>query len=216
DVSGNQQWSARFNGSFNGIDLARSIALDGSGNIYVTGHCTVNDGSRNGGTNYATVKYDNTGAEQWVALYDNPDKPGSDGFAVAVDALDNVYVTGQSATKTSYFDFTTIKYSQSTASKIISKKSIPENSSVYNFQLRNYPNPFNQTTSIEYQLPIEGKVKLSIHDLFGREITTLVHEYKPAGTHLKKFAANNLSPGTYFYRIHSGEFVETRKLLILK
>lgn len=110
NTDGVQQWWESYNFSFNGIDLARSIALDGTGNVYVTGRAEVYDGSRNGTVNYGIVKYDATGVRQWVALYDGPDKQSSESFAIATDALGKVYVTGQSAYKTSYFDIVTIKY----------------------------------------------------------------------------------------------------------
>jgi hypothetical protein len=91
---------------------------------------------------------------------------------------------------------------------------MPEISNI--FQLRNFPNPFNGNTMIEYQLPVEGKVKLNVFDLSGHEITTLVNEYKPAGIHKINFKVNKLPAGTYFYRIQAGKYTETKKLIILR
>ncbi len=81
---------------------------------------------------------------------------------------------------------------------------------------QNYPNPFNPTTKIEYQLPELSKVKLTIYDVLGREVTTLVNEEKPAGTYEVDFDGTNLPSGVYFYRIESGSFSDTKKFILLK
>src|SRR5678816_1967364 len=96
-----------------------------------------NNGSRNGGVNYGTVKYNNDGAQQWIQLYDSPDKSGSDAFDVVTDAANNVYVTGQSATKSTSFDYATIKYAQ--GSSLNSMATVLANKPPANFGLHNYP-----------------------------------------------------------------------------
>ena len=214
DVNGVQQWSARFNGSLNSIDLARSVALDASGNVYVTGHCSVNDGSRNGSVNYGTIKYDNSGVQQWAALYDGPDKQSSDAFVVATDPAGNVYVSGQSAAKLSSFDFLTVKYASAPASKSVITQPVGE--STFDFQLRNYPNPFMETTTIEYQLPKDAKVRLGVYDLLGREVETLVNEEKSAGTYRVNYTAKKLAAGTYISLLRVGELLEHKKIVIAR
>ena len=81
---------------------------------------------------------------------------------------------------------------------------------------KNYPNPFNPSTSIKYSVPENQKVVLKIFDLLGRELSTLVDEEKPAGNYVVEFTGNNLSSGIYFYRMQAGEFIETKKLMLLK
>ena len=81
---------------------------------------------------------------------------------------------------------------------------------------QNYPNPFNPSTSISYQLPKRGQVTLTIFDILGKEIVTLVNEQKDAGNYEVKFNANNLSSGMYFYRIHVGDFVSVKKMMLMK
>ncbi len=81
---------------------------------------------------------------------------------------------------------------------------------------QNYPNPFNPTTKISYSLSQFGFVTLKIFDLLGKEITTLVSEEKPSGNYEVSFNAANLVSGIYYYQIITGEFVETKKMILLK
>lgn len=84
----------------------------------------------------------------------------------------------------------------------------------------NYPDPFNPSTTIKYQIPELSYVSLKIYDLLGNEIETLVNEKKPAGTYeIKWNAASNtggLSSGVYFYQLKAGEFIQTRKMILLR
>ena len=85
------------------------------------------------------------------------------------------------------------------------------------FSLRqNYPNPFNPVTNIEFSIPVNGFVKLSIFDALSRVINVPVNENLRAGEYSVNFDAGNLSSGAYFYRIESGNFTATRKMLIVK
>jgi large repetitive protein len=81
---------------------------------------------------------------------------------------------------------------------------------------QNYPNPFNPETVIRYELPVDGKVELTVFDLLGREIIKLVNEEKSAGRYEVKFNGSNLSSGVYFYRMHANKFTQTKKLLLMK
>jgi phosphodiesterase/alkaline phosphatase D-like protein len=82
--------------------------------------------------------------------------------------------------------------------------------------LQNYPNPFNPSTIIKYQLPESGFVTIKVYNITGSEICTLVSETKSAGTHEVRFNASNLTSGTYIYKIQSGKFSQTKKMLLLK
>lgn len=88
---------------------------------------------------------------------------------------------------------------------------------------QNYPNPFNPITKIKYTIPsvIANEVKqslvtLKVYDVLGREVATLVDEYKPAGSYEVEFLGNGLSSGIYFYRLKTDGFVETKKMLLIK
>jgi uncharacterized protein YceK len=112
DSSGQEQWVARYNGPANLNDDARAIALDGSGSVYVTGFSV----GPSLFFDYATVKYDSSGQEQWVARYDGLASLDDQAYSIAVDASANVYVTGYSTVSQGEGDYTTIKYSQLSSS----------------------------------------------------------------------------------------------------
>ena len=81
---------------------------------------------------------------------------------------------------------------------------------------QNYPNPFNPTTTISWQSPIGSRQTLKIFDVLGKEIVTLVDEYKPAGKYEAEFVASFLPSGIYFYQVKAGDLVQTKKMILLK
>ncbi|MGA7721147.1 MAG: T9SS type A sorting domain-containing protein [Ignavibacteriaceae bacterium] len=84
------------------------------------------------------------------------------------------------------------------------------------YSIANYPNPFNPTTMIQYQIPSNGMVTLKVFDVLGREIKTLVSEYKQQGTYTVSFDASKLASGIYFYQIRSGNYISTKKMMYMK
>ncbi|MDZ7362976.1 MAG: SBBP repeat-containing protein [candidate division KSB1 bacterium] len=104
--AGVQQWVARYDGPANSSDAASALAVDDAGNVYVTGSST---GSGTG-TDYATIKYNAAGVEQWVARYNGPANLSDAATALTVDTAGNVYVTGWSTGSATDRDYTTIKY----------------------------------------------------------------------------------------------------------
>ncbi|MFC2119447.1 T9SS type A sorting domain-containing protein [Bacteroidota bacterium] len=90
--------------------------------------------------------------------------------------------------------------------------------------LQNYPNPFNPNTTIKYQVPELTFVTIKVYDVLGNEIVTLVNEEKPAGSYEVEFDAANLpnrqgsalTSGIYFYQLKAGDYVETKKMVLLK
>ena len=81
---------------------------------------------------------------------------------------------------------------------------------------QNYPNPFNPTTTINFKVPVNGLVTLKVYDVTGKEVATLINEVKNAGTHSIEFNATDLSSGIYFYRIAAGDFMDVKKMVLLK
>jgi Secretion system C-terminal sorting domain len=103
----------------------------------------------------------------------------------------------------------------------------PAENKISDFTLyQNYPNPFNPSTVISWLVPspaqgsdgqaVENWVKLSIYDLSGCEVAVLVNEKQPAGYHQIEFNASGLANGIYMYRIKVGDFIESRKMVLLK
>ena len=81
---------------------------------------------------------------------------------------------------------------------------------------QNYPNPFNPRTMIEFALPKSERVLLTVYNLLGEEVTRLIDERIPAGIHQVTWDASNVASGIYFYRLKAGDFVRTRKMVLLK
>ena len=200
------QWVSRYNGPGNNFDYAYSIAVDGSGNAYVTGR-SMGNGT---GSDYATIRYNSSdGFQQWVQRYSEIDYDWAS--SIAVDGSGNVFVTGRSSGNGSSEDFATIKYSQVIGIKNVSSE-IPNGYKL----LQNYPNPFNPTTKIRFSLPKNSFANLVVFDALGRELETLVNEQLNAGTYEADWSANKFSSGVYYYRLNTGDFTETKKMILIK
>jgi hypothetical protein len=136
---------------------------------------------------------------QW---YTNQWKPVDGSFDVKING-DDYYFTGYSIN---------LKYI------LVSTGIAADNSSIikgYSLS-QNYPNPFNPSTTINYSVPKSGPVELIVYNVMGREVVTLVNEQKPVGNYSVKFDAGKFTSGVYFYQLKSGDFISTRKLIILK
>jgi hypothetical protein len=91
--------------------------------------------------------------------------------------------------------------------------------------MQNFPNPFNPSTVINYELPIGTHVTLKVYDILGREVATLVDEYQQAGKYNSQFSTlptdrkvlnSKLSSSVYFYRLQAGDYMATKKMLLIK
>ena len=209
--SGEEQWISTFNGQNTFRDVSNSIALDGMDNVYVTGRTWVTQLDYD----FATIKYNASGQEQWVAIYNGPADGDDWASSIATDVSGNAYVTGWSEGVGSGYDFATIKYSSTTGVKTYLDE-FPSN-----YVLRqNYPNPFNPITKIKFQIPDFGFVNLKVYDVLGNEIATLVNEELPAGEYEIEFNTSTInhhpSSGIYFYQLKAGEFIQTKKMILLK
>jgi uncharacterized delta-60 repeat protein len=222
--AGVQQWVQRYNGLGNADDEANSIAVDKSGNVYVTGFSMVSGTS----IDYATIKYNSAGVQQWVQTYNGTGNANDFALSVTVDTSGNVYVSGFSKGNGTDYDYVTIKYSQQTGIQIISGK-IPDKFNLY----QNYPNPFNPTTKIRFSVPSgkfsfppykggKGDVSLKVFDITGKEIAVLVNKELSAGEYEVVFPApaedgSKFTSGVYFYSlVIDGRIVDTKKMLMIK
>lgn len=88
---------------------------------------------------------------------------------------------------------------------------------VQSFQLnQNYPNPFNPSTKIDFSIPSTGLVQLKVYNVLGQEVATLVNENMTVGSHSVTFDASRLASGIYLYKLVTGNFVSTKKMVLLK
>ena len=124
--------------------------------------------------------------------------------------LEFTWLYWSSAFITGYIDDVTINYEPSSITKLSSE--IP---SQFNLS-QNYPNPFNPSTNIKFNLPKASETKLIVYDALGREVALLVNEELKAGSYQVNWNACGYISGVYFCRLETGDFVETRKMLLIK
>jgi len=101
------------------------------------------------------------------------------------------------------------------AKKTISVKKEAELPEAYNLS-QNYPNPFNPSTNIEFSIPKASHISLKIYNVLGQEVSTLVNETKEAGSYIATFNANNLPSGIYYYTIKAGNYIASKKMMLIK
>jgi len=101
--------------------------------------------------------------------------------------------------------------------KILNATDLENEEKAYKFTLKqNYPNPFNPSTTIRYSLANASDVRLTVFNMIGQKVATLVNQPMNAGSYTAQFDASALSSGMYFYRLDAGEFSETKKMLLVK
>jgi len=251
DLSGNQQWVQFYNGTGNSYDYPRSITADVNGSVYVTG--SVSQTNRD----YGTIKYVQTPAAPVLSSPAN----GSTGTSLTplLDWLDvpegatyNVQVATNSNFSTVVLNQITVGVSQYLITPGILQNNIIYYwrvsagnasgsgiwSAVWNFRTglvginqigseipeefslqQNYPNPFNPSTKIKFSLPSEGgaqNVRLIVYDELGREAAALVNEKLQPGEYEISFNAANFPSGVYYYRLETGNFTDTKKIILIK
>lgn len=236
NAKGVLQWSSLHESCCGGVSPT-GLAIDGKNNIYLAGYgdppggdegfmvakyrpngqkewTAYYDGVRNGyevpaalalSDDFATVKYNIDGAEEWVVRYNSADNTSDWAAGIVVDNWGDVYVTGKIGGYSSGY-MTTIKYTQQ------------ENANApraYNLS-QSFPNPFADLTNIRFRLPSPGFVTVKVYDVLGQEVETLLNGTQGAGDYRLQWNPVNLPNGVYFYRLQTGDFVETRKLVLLK
>jgi len=244
DENGNTLWTKTYNGSSspNSVDDGRDIELMSDGGVAVVGFSDLNTWllrtDANGDTLW-TQRYPGSGGNSF-------DKTSDGGFVIVegirlirtnaagdllwskiFDGLANsvkqtndggYIVAGYNFSGVTNDDLWLAKFSGGTTS-IENSVEKPEDFFLY----QNFPNPFNPTTIISYNIPsvisTEGRnlrVLLKVYDVLGNEVATLVDEYKPAGSYEVAYSASFLSSGVYFYQLKAGSFVETKKMILLR
>jgi hypothetical protein len=210
--TGAEAWTAIYNGPADGTDVANAIKIDPFGFIYVTGESQ----GVSSGYDFLTIQYGNSGVELWKVRYDGPPSGTDKAIAMAVYTSpgpafeqSHVYVTGESEGLGTGKDIALIKYEQPLVIGEFRTTS----------GLSNYPNPFTESTTIEYSLAYDSDVSIQIIDvLSGKEIRNLALGKISAGTHDHAFNARGLKPGNYVYKIEArsanGKFIETKVMQI--
>jgi len=208
--SGELLWFKTYAEYSNYSDGANSMTLDNFGNIYTTG----SSGTSSSNIAYLTLKYDNDGNEKWATTYDGPLYNGYDvASSICVDNSGYVYITGSSAGVSSNSDVATIKYAQTPNDVNENSNQIP---AIFNLS-QNYPNPFNPSTKISWQSPAGSWQTIKLFDVLGREIETIVDGYYESGTHSTLYIVNSKLPsGVYIYQLKAGDFIQTKKMVLLK
>jgi hypothetical protein len=183
------------------------------------------------------IHNDTTTVSGFPYFIDDENQSGTYSPSPLIDDFDNngnvEYVFASIAGKVHYFDmqfpynknfefWNSYKHDMQNSGSILPIKIFTDvNESVYaipaEFELmQNYPNPFNPRTVIGYQLPVGGKVTLKVFDIIGNEITTLVDESKPAGSYKVQWDSREYPSGVYFYTLSTGNFLSTKKMILLK
>jgi len=142
------------------------------------------------------------------------------GLAIAMDGSGNSIVTGLFSSTATFGDTTLT--SAGSRDIFIAKLGLvtgieEEFSLPKSFSLsQSYPNPFNPSTTIEFSLPQTGFVRLKVYNILGEAVATLVNEELNVGTYRTQWNASGVASGLYFYRLQAGDFVDTKRLLLLK
>lgn len=192
DSLGDTIWVRTYNGPGNGFDVARGVAVDNDGNVYVTGRSY----DTTTGEDYAVVKYNNSGGEEWVQRYNGPMNNEDDAYAIAVDNKGYVYVTGASSGLISY-ECATIKYST------VGIEETDARSKMQDARLEVYPNPFVQTTSLKFN--VQGstfKDKITIYDISGKLVDKTTDN----------IIGKKLKAGIYFVKIKGYKPIKITKI----
>lgn len=204
--NGDLQWVSIFPGSFNSTNVARDIGVDNMGNVIVTGSSKFNSLDH-----YVTLGYSSGGSLLWNMFYNASNGAGNDfSSALAIDNNQNVYVTGSSYGMGTDYDFATLKYSIVTGID-------PSNNKPLSYSLsQNFPNPFNPATTISFEIPSAGQVKLSVYDVEGKEVAVLINDYLVANKYNINWNAEKVTSGVYFYKLQTNEFTSTKKMILIK
>ena len=226
DPNGNWIWAKNAGGSE--YDGGSGISTDIDENVYVSGyfHGTASFGSFNltssGERDIFVTKMDSNGNWIWAesaggSTYDN-------GFAISTDAEGNVYVTGYYRGIASFgsFNLTSSGNSDIFVAKIDNITSIEDEIITTINVLTNYPNPFNPTTTISFSIHEESEVELSIYNIKGQKIKSLLNDQIPTGEHSIIWNGdddfgNSVSSGVYLYKLNvNGKTEVVKKCLLLK
>jgi len=226
DAAGVHQWSQRFGSAAD--DLGVAVAVDGSGNVVLTGNFqgTADFGGGDlvsaGEQDIFVAKYNSAGVHQWSQRFGSVTTDFGQG--VAGEGSGNVLVTGYFSGTVDFgggnlvsagsLEIFVAKY----VSTLSSAGDTPEHDAL---SVSAYPNPFNPGTTVRYTLPGNGRVTIGVYDVRGARVATLLDETKPAGAYLLGWDAQNqlgehVGSGVYFVRLSFGGQTRSYKMVLLE
>jgi hypothetical protein len=205
-----ETWVGRVNAAIS------TISINSTKNLVVIGgdiqkEETIADGSR---ASYLAGFSMDSGKIAWEKKWSYSDAYVSTVYGTCFDTEGDMFVAGYEYNGPPPAYLNIEKYSIGSLVGIDEEtgSSIPESFSLS----QNYPNPFNPSTTINYSIPKSANVTITVINSLGQEVKTLVNEYKPAGNYSTEFNAANLSSGIYFCSIRAGDFIETKKMILMK
>ncbi len=208
DTLGNELWTRTYGDSSD--DRAYTVEETADNGFVISG-MTRSTGA--GSSDFYLIKTDSLGDTLWTRTF------GGTSVEEALDVqptADGGYVmTGYSQSYTAgWGDFFLVKTDAEGLLPILSGKN---QTVIRDYHLhQNYPNPFNPNTTIEFYLPKTSNVTLNIFNILGEDVTTLVSDKLTPGSYKYEWNASNLSSGVYLYRLKAGEYVETRKMVLMR
>ncbi len=207
---GSKEWISKYN-SNSGTSFSNGIGIniDELGDIYTTGLALIGNI-----VPFITIKYNQEGLVLWERQFHNNSAMEFDeGAFVGLDKNNSVYIAGNHSNSNSNYSalYGLLKYSQGIGISNISSE-IPDSYILH----QNFPNPFNPVTVIRYSLIEDRFTTLKVYDALGKIVSTLVNEKQNAGTYEVDFDGSELSSGVYYYKLSSGNFSQTKRMLLLK
>ncbi len=206
NTSGDEVWIRRYSYATgaNNDESGYKLFLDGKGKLYIGGSSRTTSN-----TSYLILKYNTEGDLEYTLRYNGLYSTNYFRDFLLRENSD-ILVTGQSGG--SFYGITTVKYSSSVGISS-SWNTLPLN---YNLK-QNFPNPFNPTTKIKFDIPLNFIVTLKVYDALGKEVQSLVNEqHLNAGSYESEWDASAFPSGVYFYKLSTDKFSEVKKMVLLK
>jgi len=229
DSSGNWLWVEKA-GAGGNRNFGLDVFVSEESNVFLTGFFHQNNST------FGPFSLDAVGARETIfaAKLDEDgnwlwaDRAGgtldnNHGIRMIVDGNENIYLTGRAGRNASFGDHVLPGFGNASIflakMRVVDRETTAESTlelpAVYKLS-QNYPNPFNPSTTIDFSLPEAGMVTLTVHDILGRQIATLVSGEMNAGKHTFQWDSRGLSSGVYLYRLRAGNVLQTRKMQLVK
>lgn len=209
--TGSTVFISRYDGIINSADIGYAITVPNSNNaVFITGSSKTANG--HGGEDIVTLKLNPTGNQIQKHTISNP---GSDcAFDIKLNSSEDMFLAGYMAGSGTGSDMIIAEYTGGSLITTISQSSnnIPDAFGLY----QNYPNPFNPASILKFDIPENSYVIISVYDALGRELFSPVNENLKAGNYEVSITMNAYSSGVYFYKMRAGNFMDIKKMILIK